>query len=41
MQGIDLKKFVGKTVKATGILEETKSVKIINVTKIEEVKMKE
>ena len=40
MEGKNLKKMVGKAVKATGTLEETKSGKIIKVTKIEEVQMK-
>ena len=37
VQGSDLSKMVGKTVKATGTLEEGQSGKTINVTKIEEI----
>lgn len=39
VQGQDLSSMVGKTVKATGTLEEGKSGMTINVTKVEEVKM--
>jgi len=42
VQGQDLSAMVGKTVKATGMLEESASGKTINVTMVEEVKkMKE
>lgn len=42
IQGQDLSKMVGKSVKATGTLEEGKTGKIINVIKFEELKeMKE
>ena len=42
VQGKDLSDIVGKTVKATGTLEEGKSGNTINVTMVEEVKeMKE
>jgi hypothetical protein len=41
MEGKNLKKMVGKTVEATGVLVETKAGRFIKVTKIEEVKMKE
>lgn len=40
IQGQDLSEMVGKSVKATGTLEESESGKIINVIKVEEVEMK-